>query len=46
MDDKTKILNCLNFCRSELQTELNRKLTKDMNYSKVELLKRIINKLL
>ena len=42
MDDKTKLLNCLNFCRSELQNEMQRKLDKTLDYSKIELLQKII----
>ena len=45
MKDSTKILNVLNFCRMKLQREKNKKMDKTMNYDKIELLEKIINKL-
>ena len=45
MIDSTKILNTLNFCKMELQREKNKKMDKTINYDKIELLEKIINKL-
>ena len=46
MDDKIKLQNALNFARSELATEQLKKLTKTINYSKIDFIQKLINKLI
>ena len=46
MDDKTKLQNALNFARSELANEKLKKLTKTINYSKIDFIQKLINKLI
>lgn len=46
MNYTKKTQDTINFIRSELQTELNPKMDKIINYSKVVLLNKILDKLL
>ena len=46
MDDKTKLQNALNFARSELANEKLKKLTKTIDYNKIDFLQKLINKLI
>ena len=43
MDDSLKLRNAANFVRSQLQDELHPKLTKQLNYSKIILLQKLLN---
>ena len=46
MNDTIKLQNALNFVRSELSEEQNRKMDKHLNYDKIILLQKIIQKLI
>ena len=46
MNYTQKTQDAINFIRSELQTELNPKMDKTVNYSKVILLNKILDKLI
>ena len=46
MQEQVKLQNALNFVRSELADEMKPKMDKHLNYDKIALLQRIIQKLI